>query len=417
MRILFTALVLLSALWGISAKADDIALVREANLALSNQDYSTAFSKFSILAEQGKPAAQFNLGAFYLNGQGVRKDEKLAFEWFGKSAAQGYAGAMQVLEKAAARGNAYAINELNALKAPTIPAVKMAAVPEKSPEQAQELPKVQAATKPQERQPVQPKENPRPKVAGKASRKAPKYGDLFIVAPGKRLFGISADISRYQSKEPLYYPAGSVMENTTQSYGVLQPGVTAWVAEGDYAILATYARRTGNLSATVAGIGTLNKSFNTNAFGLDVRWMLRQYSAEYFMPYAIAGVALDSTSGTADEVDFLDNYSRKDLLLMLGAGTIIPVDDKFGFRVEARVGADRQSSSGNYVPDSGVTLAFDSYSYSATALYSRIEAAMYFRIPGGWNAQLGITRGSYAAGVVPAFSGTAIKASVGYSYQ
>ena len=40
-------------------------------------------------AEQGDAAAQFNLGAMYTNGQGVRKDEAEAVRWFRMAAEQG----------------------------------------------------------------------------------------------------------------------------------------------------------------------------------------------------------------------------------------------------------------------------------------------------------------------------------------
>ena len=98
------------------AHADDNSLVREANAALAQKDYSTAFSKFSVLAQHGNATAQFNLGAFYINGQGVQKDEKQAYEWFAKSAAQGNARALQVLQSAAAKGNENAKNELNKIQ-------------------------------------------------------------------------------------------------------------------------------------------------------------------------------------------------------------------------------------------------------------------------------------------------------------
>jgi hypothetical protein len=88
------------------AHADDNSLVREANLALSHKDYSGAFSKFSALAHRGNVSAQFNVGAFYLNGQGVQRDEKQAYEWFAKSAAQGDARAIQVMQNAEAQAKA-----------------------------------------------------------------------------------------------------------------------------------------------------------------------------------------------------------------------------------------------------------------------------------------------------------------------
>lgn len=104
------------------SSADEKALIHDANIALSQQDYKTAFSKYSKLAEQGNAVAQFDLGVLYLNGQGVQKDDKLAFSWLHKSAAQGYARASQVIKAEASGGNAYAQNEL-ALLANSSPAV------------------------------------------------------------------------------------------------------------------------------------------------------------------------------------------------------------------------------------------------------------------------------------------------------
>lgn len=100
------------------SESEKNALIHDANTALTQHDYATAFTKFSTLSEHGVASAQFNLGAFYLNGQGVQKDEKIAFEWFRKSAAQGNARALQVIEKAAARGNIHAKNELAKLQSP-----------------------------------------------------------------------------------------------------------------------------------------------------------------------------------------------------------------------------------------------------------------------------------------------------------
>lgn len=98
------------------AHGDDNALIREANAALSQKDFSGAFSRFLVLAQQGNATAQFNLGAFYLNGQGVQRDENQAYEWFAKSATQGHARAMQILQGAAAKGNEIAKNELDRIQ-------------------------------------------------------------------------------------------------------------------------------------------------------------------------------------------------------------------------------------------------------------------------------------------------------------
>ena len=103
-------------LMSVFAHADDNSLIREANASLAKKDYNTAFSKFFVLAQHGNATAQFNLGAFYFNGQGVQRDEKQAFDWFAKSAAQGKARALQVIQSSAAKGNENAKNALNTIQ-------------------------------------------------------------------------------------------------------------------------------------------------------------------------------------------------------------------------------------------------------------------------------------------------------------
>lgn len=52
-------------------------------------NYNEAFSLFRIIAEQGNPKAQSNLGLMYRNGKGVNKDYSKAIYWFKRAAEQG----------------------------------------------------------------------------------------------------------------------------------------------------------------------------------------------------------------------------------------------------------------------------------------------------------------------------------------
>lgn len=81
------------------AYADDNTLMDEANNAFAQKDYSTAFTKFSILANHGIATAQYFLGNLYLVGLGVKEDDKQAAFWLTKAAAQGNAGAKEQLTK------------------------------------------------------------------------------------------------------------------------------------------------------------------------------------------------------------------------------------------------------------------------------------------------------------------------------
>src|SRR4051812_21260441 len=57
--------------------------------AMKRDEYATAYELFRSLAEQGYPAAQFQLGFLYRTGWGVPRDYKEAFKWFHRAADHG----------------------------------------------------------------------------------------------------------------------------------------------------------------------------------------------------------------------------------------------------------------------------------------------------------------------------------------
>ena len=62
------------------------------NAALSG-DFETAFSEFTIAAEEGLNLAQYNLGILYFTGQGVSQDFEKAFLWTKAAAEQDHLNA------------------------------------------------------------------------------------------------------------------------------------------------------------------------------------------------------------------------------------------------------------------------------------------------------------------------------------
>ncbi|MEI8298926.1 MAG: energy transducer TonB [Pseudomonadota bacterium] len=56
------------------------------------QNFSAARAEFEALAALGDGAAQFNLGAMYLRGDGIAKDRAMATGWMVAAASNGYAG-------------------------------------------------------------------------------------------------------------------------------------------------------------------------------------------------------------------------------------------------------------------------------------------------------------------------------------
>ena len=55
------------------------------------------FQEICLKAQKGDPVAQYNLGAAYLNGNGVEKDYAEAVKWYRKAAKQNYAQAQYSL--------------------------------------------------------------------------------------------------------------------------------------------------------------------------------------------------------------------------------------------------------------------------------------------------------------------------------
>ncbi len=67
--------------------------LQEAAAAYVRKDYATALKVWRPLAALGNPAAQFNLGLMYDNGQGVPQDYAEAVKWYSLAAVQGDAQA------------------------------------------------------------------------------------------------------------------------------------------------------------------------------------------------------------------------------------------------------------------------------------------------------------------------------------
>ncbi len=398
MKILITTLILslpfLSAFShaGNLTKADKSKFIREANAALAKKDYKTAFSKFFVLAKDGMPKAQFNLGVFYLNGQGTPKNEQLAYSWFQKSAAQGNSRALKIIERAAARGNVFAKSELRKLRKQTTP----------------------AAIKPRPK----PKPKPKQKIKQRARTKRKivqrkvAYSDPTFPSRNQWVYGISADYSRNKVSEPLSYSISGVIYTSPQSYNYAQPGIKAWAGFNDITVLASYRSGNGQVNASIAA-GTISKSFHTSDIEIDVRWWLRQYSSRRWIPFALAGYAQKSSNGTQNELEFQDIYSQKDRILLLGAGAIIPISEKIGFQIDGKIGANNQKHSGNYVASPGVVLSFNSYSYTSTNSFLHAAATVHYKVTKEWNAYFGAKYENYSEGT----RNTAIYARFGYAYR
>lgn len=90
----FIAAVLLGVVLAQPAAAQNVDGFRA---AWDRGDYATAFRESKLLAEQGDAEAQYFLGHFYKDGQGVPQHYAEAVKWLRKAAQQGHAAAQNSL--------------------------------------------------------------------------------------------------------------------------------------------------------------------------------------------------------------------------------------------------------------------------------------------------------------------------------
>jgi len=75
--------------------------IKEAHMSKKNsQNHNINLQSLLVSAKKGEPIAQYNLGVIYFNGlYGLKKDYYQSFEWYSKSAIQGFAPSQTELAK------------------------------------------------------------------------------------------------------------------------------------------------------------------------------------------------------------------------------------------------------------------------------------------------------------------------------
>jgi TPR repeat protein len=96
-----------------------LAVLMALGLALSPLSISAQtpdFKATQAAADQGDAEAQYSLGQLYYNGEGVAKNDVMAFKYYQLAADQGDAGAQYILGIMFARGDGVAKNDVIAYK-------------------------------------------------------------------------------------------------------------------------------------------------------------------------------------------------------------------------------------------------------------------------------------------------------------
>ena len=92
------------------------ALYDEGKAYYDAEQYDKAVPMLQAAAEKGHKKAQYRLGRCYDKGNGVKEDNKKAYEWYMKSAKQDYAKGMYQVGRCYLKGKGVAANEDEARK-------------------------------------------------------------------------------------------------------------------------------------------------------------------------------------------------------------------------------------------------------------------------------------------------------------
>jgi TPR repeat protein len=92
------------------ALADHSEGYMKASAAYNTGDFEKAYLLWLVEAENDHPEAQEMLGAMYIAGKGVPKNDKEAVRWYRMAAEQGAANAQYVLGKMYSQGNGVSLS-------------------------------------------------------------------------------------------------------------------------------------------------------------------------------------------------------------------------------------------------------------------------------------------------------------------
>jgi len=203
------------------------------------------------------------------------------------------------------------------------------------------------------------------------------YDDPTVAKPGQWIFGASADYYNYSAQ-------GSAYDSSNRSYPTTQhfsqPGASLWLGYGDFSLLASY--KNGSGSTNVPAANTNWKTNNTET-EVNLRWLIKPLQMKYFVPYVLAGYIRAVDKDTLSNV-YINGVQEVNTTTGkgpgLGAGGIIPITEKYGFRADYR----------QYAGTSSTSSPVAAFNTSSNIQFVRITGTAYYNVTENVNVQLGL---------------------------
>lgn len=238
------------------------------------------------------------------------------------------------------------------------------------------------------------------------------YKDPTVAAGGRWIYGVSAEAFVQSSSTQLTNINTNVIETGNVSGTI--PGLNLFVGYDNFTF--TYHYKTGSTtskfgSATGAWTSKQNDTYNE----ATARWLIKGV-AESFTPYVGLGYGAFSETATSsldsgnNMVTGRPTYTVKtnSTYTFLGLGTIIPMNEKLGFRVDAGIVRMSAKWAGETAGAAG----------TGSGSGGRYTGTAYYNFAGGWNAQLGARIEKVSLGaVMGSRSRTGAYAMLGYTFR
>jgi hypothetical protein len=230
------------------------------------------------------------------------------------------------------------------------------------------------------------------------------YDDPTVAKAGQWVGGVSFDIWKFTSPVAASNTQG---QSVSATQNLTQPGVSAFVGYGDFTLMGSY--RQGQ-STTQYG-SPVNNTGTTTAYEteIDLRYLITPLGMKYFVPYVMASY-IDHREN--DLVSVYQNGTQEHNWLHLrgpggGIGGIIPITEKFGFRIDERIISANNTNVSNIYPGLG---------FSTHANVFETTVVGYYNFTDHINGQVGFRSQQVHQGSNLNSTTNGVYATVGYSF-
>jgi len=169
-------------------------------------------------------------------------------------------------------------------------------------------------------------------------------------------------------------------------------GFSGYVGKGDVSYLFSYHPAAGSIKVVSSAYTSSTPIVTKNdVYEFNVRWLDRE-NASWYVPYYLAGFAYLKGTWTVSDVvinGVTEVNTTQGFIPVFGAGVIIPQSEKYGYRLDARVGVGPMRQTSNL---------FSQWNSNSTGGFFRPSATVYYNLSTDLNLQAGAQYDSWLNG-------------------